>query len=707
MDSTLANARCSQCGAEVTGDNAHCTRCGSQLTTAAASPSASSLPGQEPVPSEPVSNPPAAGARRDSWSSAPSVAAGANFLRNPKFAIIAAAVTLLLIVVILTAITHGTKQPDGKGTQASLGSGHANFALSRSDSFKALDEAEKQVSGLIRDAPNDSTTYTALNSLRTKLDELTRAVEGNQISPEDLNKRLADITAAAAQLTPAIVAATDAALTPPPVPGASPMVAVAGTGDPKHDWPLEYERTVGGPEADLVVRTGDINNLGFDWPAAFDPFSGNSTPPHPWPSILRIPPQAPPGTDRIMIGTGVTPVQMHLQHTPDQLDHIIIDSAIRTIAGDGYSSALEACYALVPSGAADPNTGQVQLSPDANGILRWASTQTAAQCTLQRQLTMPTPIALNVGDLPNKIDSVVVQMFVDDFQAPYDHSYFQVRLNGTRIPSFENVINSLDQSGPIGKLVSLKLLPEYWPLLKSGTVNLLIDDPSTHVQDGYAIDFVRILVNPHNFKYQVSLTATVTDADTHKPIAGATVSVETESVTTDQQGKCELKGIPAGLVVPTASAPGYEQHSVPVDLPAGQSGHADIQLHAHQESTAALEQSIAQTGTVNIYGIHFDTGSSKLRDDSMPALNAILGLMNGRAGSTWVIAGHTDNQGSDALNIPLSKARAAAVIAWLTGQGIAANRLEAQGFGSTRPVADNATASGRALNRRVEVSLAK
>ena len=144
-----------------------------------------------------------------------------------------------------------------------------------------------------------------------------------------------------------------------------------------------------------------------------------------------------------------------------------------------------------------------------------------------------------------------------------------------------------------------------------------------------------------------------------------------------------------------------------MDLPAGQSGNAEIQLHPHQESTAALEQSIAQTGTATIYGIQFDTGSSKLRADSMPALNAVLGLINGRPGSKWIMAGHTDNQGSDALNIPLSKARAASVVSWLTAHGITSDRLEPRGFGSMRPVADNATANGRALNRRVEVSLGK
>ncbi|HLW80885.1 MAG TPA: OmpA family protein [Candidatus Acidoferrales bacterium] len=491
-------------------------------------------------------------------------------------------------------------------------------------------------------------------------------------------------------------AAADAALIPPPLPKPAPIVPVAATGNQAKDWALEYERTVGGPEADLVVRTGDINNLGFGWPKGFDPFSGQSTPSHRWPDINHIPPNAPPGTDRIMIGTSVMPIHLSIQHVAGQPDRVVLDSALKPLWGDGYSGSLSDCVFIRDNLA---TMAYLQTPSVLNKF--------AANCIRERELTMPTPIVLSVGALPSKINNVVVQIFADDFQPRAIHSHFQVSLNGTRIPTFEYAINSLDQSGPIGKLLTLELLPEYWPLLKSGTVKLLIDDPTTHEPDGYAVDFVRILVNPHKFKYEVSLTATVTDADTHKPITGAMVTAGLTSAAADRQGKCQLTGLPAGLVVATASAPGYDENSVPVDLPAGQNGSADIQLHRHQESTAALEQSIAQTGTATIYGIHFDTGSSKLRADSLPALQAVLGLIKGRPGSNWIIAGHTDNQGSDRLNIPLSKARAASVVSWLTGHGVAANRLEPQGFGSTRPVADNATANGRALNRRVEVALAK
>jgi OmpA-OmpF porin, OOP family len=452
--------------------------------------------------------------------------------------------------------------------------------------------------------------------------------------------------------------------TPPP-PKPDPVVPVSATGNQGKDWALKYERTENSTEADLVVRTGDINNLGFGWPAGFDPFSGNSTPSHNWPDINKIPQGAPDGTDRIMLGSAVIPA-----------------------VGDGYSGSLQACMEQ-RAFANSPASTSASLD---------------AECKRELELTKPTPIVLSVGALPPKINSVLIQLFADDFQPRYTHSHFQVSLNGTRIPSLEYAINALDQSGPIGKLISVQLLPEYWPLLKSGTANLLIDDPTTHVPDGYAVDFVRILFNPRNCKYTVSLTASVLDADKHTPITGATVTAALQSAPTDAKGKCQLSGLPAGLVVATAAAPGYDEGSVPVDLVSGQTGNAEIRLHRHEEETAALEKQVAETGSATIYGIHFDTDSAKLRPDSMPALNAVLGLLNHHPASQWTIAGHTDNQGNAAHNQTLSENRAASVIAWLKSHGIAANRLGAQGFGSSRPVADNSTESGRALNRRVEVT---
>ena len=193
----------------------------------------------------------------------------------------------------------------------------------------------------------------------------------------------------------------------------------------------------------------------------------------------------------------------------------------------------------------------------------------------------------------------------------------------------------------------------------------------------------------------MSLTASVVDADRHTPIPDAVVSAAPESATTDRGGRCALKGLPAGLVIATASAPGYDAASVHVDLPAGQAGNVEIALRRHLEDAAT------------IYGIHFDTDSAGIRADSPPSLNVVLQLINNRPGSRWVISGHTDNKGSVVRNQPLSESRAAAVVTWLAAHGVDRNRLQSQGFGASRPVADNSTAVGRALNRRVEVALAQ
>lgn len=67
------------------------------------------------------------------------------------------------------------------------------------------------------------------------------------------------------------------------------------------------------------------------------------------------------------------------------------------------------------------------------------------------------------------------------------------------------------------------------------------------------------------------------------------------------------------------------------------------------------------------------------------------------------VNGHTDNRGDAAHNQALSEGRARAVVSALTGQGIEAARLTAQGFGDTQPVADNSSDEGRARNRRVEL----
>ena len=72
-----------------------------------------------------------------------------------------------------------------------------------------------------------------------------------------------------------------------------------------------------------------------------------------------------------------------------------------------------------------------------------------------------------------------------------------------------------------------------------------------------------------------------------------------------------------------------------------------------------------------------------------------------------IIEGHTDATGPDAYNMKLSKARANAARSYLIEQGIESSRLEATGYGETKPIATNKTKEGRAENRRVEFKVTK
>ncbi|MEO6687607.1 MAG: OmpA family protein [Dokdonella sp.] len=121
-------------------------------------------------------------------------------------------------------------------------------------------------------------------------------------------------------------------------------------------------------------------------------------------------------------------------------------------------------------------------------------------------------------------------------------------------------------------------------------------------------------------------------------------------------------------------------------------------------SSSELGAAIAGSGRIALYGILFDIDQAQLKPASSAQLEQIGRLLKNDDALKLMIVGHTDNQGSVAHNLELSKRRADAVVAALTAQyGIAADRLIAQGMGSVAPVASNDSEDGRAKNRRVEL----
>ena len=122
----------------------------------------------------------------------------------------------------------------------------------------------------------------------------------------------------------------------------------------------------------------------------------------------------------------------------------------------------------------------------------------------------------------------------------------------------------------------------------------------------------------------------------------------------------------------------------------------------NEQSMTAVEKAIAETGKFVTNNILFETGKATLKPESMAEIQKVADYMKKNPSVRFEVQGHTDNQGSDAVNDPLSQQRAEAVVKALEGLGCDGFNLRAVGKGSHEPVADNKTDAGRAKNRRVE-----
>ncbi|HWQ18695.1 MAG TPA: hypothetical protein VN455_02885 [Methanotrichaceae archaeon] len=210
------------------------------------------------------------------------------------------------------------------------------------------------------------------------------------------------------------------------------ITCLAVTDDSNGNWSQKSIVLRYTPEADLMARTGDIDNLNLGWPDRFDPFSGQSTPAHLYP--LVVDPTDPQGTDRMMVVSSF----------------------------NGH-----------PSG----------------GSVEYPTTTTGPENEVH-----PVILRYNISGI--EIGSASLQIFVDGIQAPVFGARYQARLNGIRVPVLEDAINSLNQTGPSGKLISIPIPDEYLYLLSGGNLSVDIDDPETGVGDVFSVDFVKLLINP-------------------------------------------------------------------------------------------------------------------------------------------------------------------------------------------------------------------
>jgi OmpA-OmpF porin, OOP family len=135
----------------------------------------------------------------------------------------------------------------------------------------------------------------------------------------------------------------------------------------------------------------------------------------------------------------------------------------------------------------------------------------------------------------------------------------------------------------------------------------------------------------------------------------------------------------------------------------GQPGHPFFTNLKITTASPDTRSKLLTEGKLISYGIYFDSGKDVVKPESYGALSEIAKVLKENPEVKISITGHTDSDGNDALNLDLSKRRAASVKQELAGTfGIEASRIDTDGKGESQPIAPNTTAEGKAQNRRVE-----
>jgi outer membrane protein OmpA-like peptidoglycan-associated protein len=138
------------------------------------------------------------------------------------------------------------------------------------------------------------------------------------------------------------------------------------------------------------------------------------------------------------------------------------------------------------------------------------------------------------------------------------------------------------------------------------------------------------------------------------------------------------------------------------DAEAARKQAEDLQRQITELNAKATDRGLV----VTLGDLLFETGKAELKGGAAANIGKLSAFLIQHPDRTVTIEGHTDNVGADDYNLGLSQRRANSVQQYLLAQGIAANRLTAVGKGENYPVASNDSASGRQMNRRVEVIIA-
>lgn len=197
----------------------------------------------------------------------------------------------------------------------------------------------------------------------------------------------------------------------------------------------------------------------------------------------------------------------------------------------------------------------------------------------------------------------------------------------------------------------------------------------------------------------------VTDAD-NKPVSGVLAQIKSD------HGECVIRGrVPLGQDGKADQQVGAGKFHVILTQNEFLPYETDVEVAAGGEQTIEVKlQSgkvkVSEQAIVILDKVYFETDKDIIKQESYPLLDQVAAVFKTHPEIKKVeISGHTDSQGKDAYNLDLSDRRAKSVRQYLINKGVEAERMDAKGYGETKPIANNGSAAGRAQNRRVEFNI--
>ncbi|HEY3497910.1 MAG TPA: OmpA family protein, partial [Polyangiaceae bacterium] len=205
-----------------------------------------------------------------------------------------------------------------------------------------------------------------------------------------------------------------------------------------------------------------------------------------------------------------------------------------------------------------------------------------------------------------------------------------------------------------------------------------------------------------------NVAGTLIDAENQQPVGGARVKIRDGrgrelDLSADGAGMFRFQNVPPGRITIIVEAPGYFGSSNEFVIKALEDTPARIQLNKRP-----AQPNVVVTGKELKLKkqVHFQHDSAEILPDSAAILEEIADVLKSHPEIKGVeVQGHTDNQGAAPYNLKLSESRAQAVVDTLVKLGVDPLRLQAKGYGDTKPLAPNTGEVGRAKNRRVQLMI--